>query len=227
MKNEMLFKPSAAKLIFAFCILVLLLASCAKKKTETDARNEEYIENYISQLKEIEKTTSEKFDILQSLLEEQNENPNDSSLFYIRDAIVASTSANRAAVEEFRMLAQKSKPDFVDDTVQILLRTSTALLAQSYEVRAEAQSWLNRYISLGTQRFFNEYSGKMNEAMQISRQAFSFLTMARVREKVITGDTLDMTLNEFLKIPELPKDTAAPAGSPDTVSEANSFDSSK
>lgn len=206
------------RLIFAFCVFVLLLASCAKKSGESgekDNGNAEYIENYIMQLKDIEKITTEKFNKIMSLLEYVNENQSESDTIYIqlRDAINESVAANRRAVEEFRSLAGKEKPAFVDDTIQILLRTATAILAQSYEKRTDAQLWLNRYVSLGNIRFFEQYTAGMEEAMNASRQAFFFLTTARVRQKVITGDTLDMTLNEFLKIPEIPvtdiEDTAA------------------
>jgi hypothetical protein len=41
--------------------------------------------------------------------------------------------------------------------------------------------------------------------MENSRQAFFFLTLARVRQKVITGDTLNASFQEFLNIPELPQ----------------------
>lgn len=192
------------KLIFAFCVLILLFASCAKNPVERDARTAEYIENYIDQLKEIEKITSEKFNNVMSLFERITEDPSDELMFQIRDAIAASMDANRKAVEEFRSLALRPKPDFVEDTIQILLVAATALLGQSYEIRTEAQTWLNRYISLGTPRFFREYFEGMENAMQASRQAFFFLTTARVRQKVMAGDTLDMTIEEFLNIPELP-----------------------
>lgn len=193
------------KLILAFFVFVLLFVSCAKQSVDNSSQ---YIENYITQLKDIEKMTTEKFDKIMLLFESVNENQNDSLVFEIRDAILESTAANKQAVEEFRSLATKQKPDFVDDTIQIMLTTATALLAQSYEIRSEAQIWLNRYISLGTPRFFNEYLQLMEKAMQASKQAFFFLTTARVRQKVIMGDTLDMTISEFLNIPELPQDTS-------------------
>lgn len=203
------------KLVFAFCIFIVLFAACAKKSTENDNRNAEHIENYISELKKIEQNTSEKFNVLMALLENTDENSNDSVSMQINDAIIKSIEANRNAVEEFRVLAGKKSPDFVDDTIQILLRTATGLLGQSYEIRTEAMTWLNRYISLGTTRFFNEYSQKMEAAMQASKQAFFFLTTARVRQRVIVGDTLDMTIQEFLNIPELPVDTTANIELPD------------
>jgi hypothetical protein len=201
------------RLFIVFCVFVLIFASCGKKTNEKkDARGTEYIENYITQLKEIEKMTAEKFNKIMYLLEYANENyQNDSVLFQIRDAIIESISTNKKAIEEFRELAAKQRPDFVDDTVQILLRTATAFLVQSYEIRTEALSWLNRYISLGTPRFFREYSKGMEEAMHTSRQAFFFLTTARVRQKVVMGDTLDMTIEEFLNIPELPVEAPSKA----------------
>jgi len=191
-------------LIFAFCVCVLLFAACARKPAENDVRTAEYIENYISQLKEIEKVTTRKFNNVMAFFENADENTDDSLLFHLRDAIVESIEANRTAVEEFRALASRPKPDFVDDTVHILLRTAASFLGMSYETRITAQTWLNRYISLGTPRFFREYSEGMEEAMQASRQAFFFITAARMRQRYLVGDTLDLT-QEFLQIPELPE----------------------
>jgi hypothetical protein len=189
------------KIVAVLCFL-LLFFGCAKKKDEDLVKN--YVENYITQLKTIEKPTSEKFNYLMNLLRDLDENSSDSLLINLRDAILETINANKTAVDEFRELALKKKPDYIEDTIQILLMTATALLGQSYEVRTSAITSLNRYISLGTPIFFREYSSQMDRAMKISEQAFFFLTTARVRQRVVTGDTLDMTIQEFLKIPEIP-----------------------
>jgi len=46
--------------------------------------------------------------------------------------------------------------------------------------------------------------------MQFARQAYFFITSARIRQRVLAGDTLDMSIEEFLNIPELPRDETAP-----------------
>jgi len=190
------------KNFIAILCVSLAFFACGKKKDDNLIKT--YVENYITQLKSIEKPTSEKFNYLMSLMRDYDENSNDSMLVNIRDAISATIAANRVAVGEFRELALKKKPDYIEDTIQILLTTATALLGQSYEIRTAAITSLNRFVALGTPRFFREYSAQMDGAMKISEQAFFFLTTARVRQRVVTGDTLDMTIQEFLKIPELP-----------------------
>ena len=195
------------KNFIAILCLSLVFLGCVKKKDENLIKT--YVENYITQLKSIEKPTSEKFNYIMNLMRDMDENSNDSIQINLRDAILATIDANKIAVGEFRELALKKKPDYIEDTIQILLTTATALLGQSYEIRTSAITSLNRFIALGTPRFFREYSSQMDRAMKISEQAFFFLTTARVRQRVITGDTLDMTIQEFLKIPELPPlDTA-------------------
>jgi hypothetical protein len=191
------------KLLFAFCIFVLIFISCSKKTAENNTA--EYIENYIGKLKEIEMPASEKWNRFMKIMENMDENSSEAVLFELKDAISETITANKAATEEFRALALKNKPDYMEDTVHILLKTATVLLAQSYEVRNEAMIWFNRYFSLGTMRFFSEYSEKMSQAMETSRQAFFFITMARARQRIRNGDTLDMTVEEFLKIPPLPE----------------------
>ncbi|MDR0303403.1 MAG: hypothetical protein LBH98_01350 [Chitinispirillales bacterium] len=187
--------------IIIFCIL-LVFSGCSKKKNATDVKN--YVEHYISQLKVIEKPSSEKFNYLMNLMHNFDANSNDSLQINLRDAILETITANKTAGDEFRELALKKKPDYIEDTIQILLVTATALLGQSYEMRTSAITSLNRFVALGTPRFFREYSLQMERAMKVSEQAFFFLTTARVRQRVVTGDTLDMTIAEFLKIPELP-----------------------
>jgi len=195
------------KIILILCFLFMFFG-CVKKKDEDLIKI--YVENYITQLKSIEKPTSEKFNYVMNLMRDLDENSNDSTLVNLRDAILATIDANKIAVGEFRELALKKKPDYIEDTIQILLTTATALLGQSYEIRTTAITSLNRYVSLGTPIFFREYSAQMDRAIKISEQAFFFLTTARVRQRVVTGDTLDMTIQEFLRIPELPPlDTAA------------------
>jgi len=195
------------KNFIAILCLSLVFLGCVKKKDENLIKT--YVENYITQLKSIEKPTSEKFNYIMNLMRDMDENSNDSIQINLRDAILATIDANKIAVGEFRELALKKKPDYIEDTIQILLTTATALLGQSYEIRTSAITSLNRFVALGTPRFFREYSSQMDRAMKISEQAFFFLTTARVRQRVITGDTLDMTIQEFLKIPELPPlDTA-------------------
>ncbi|MCL1946094.1 MAG: hypothetical protein FWF51_02935 [Chitinivibrionia bacterium] len=207
------------KILFALCFCILLCVSCSKKSAPTENRTTRYIEDYITSLKEIEIPPSAKFDSFLSTTEKMNlatENSNepldDSLLLEFRDLIVETMKANKTAAEEFRALAMKDKPDYVEDTIYILLRAATAILGQSYEMRREAMTWFHRYFSLGTPRFFNEYSQRMSQAMESSKQAFFFLTMARVRQKVVTGDTLDVSIQEFLNIPDIPEyeELAAP-----------------
>ncbi|MCL2843881.1 MAG: hypothetical protein FWE23_00270 [Chitinivibrionia bacterium] len=181
---------------------LVLLSGCGGKSQE--ALTNEFIESYISQLKEIEIPPFQRWNMLMRILEVVNEDEEESeeALFALRNAITETMNANRQAVDDFRRLALKPTPDFVEDTIRILLRTATAFLGQSYEMRNEAITWLNRYVSLGTARFFDEYMQGMAQAMERSRQAFFFLTMARVRYRIAVGDTLDMTVREFLGIAE-------------------------
>ena len=200
------------KLFFILCFCILFIVSCSKKPPIAENRTTLYIEEYITSLKEIEIPPTAKFNTFLSAMEDMNstvENSNeplgDSLLLEFRDVITETIKVNRVASEEFRALAMKDKPDYVEDTIYILLRAATAILGQSYEMRREAMTSFYRYFSLGTMRFFNEYSEKMSRAMENSRQAFFFLTLARVRQKVMTGDTLNASFQEFLNIPELPE----------------------
>jgi len=188
------------------CVLFFIgvsafVVGCAGNKSQ-EARTSEYIENYISQLKDIEVPAYQKWTVLMRIMEQADEAPSEDFMFSMRDAISETIEANRQAMEELRILAARPAPEFIDDTIRIFLRTATGLLGQSYEMRNEAITWFNRYVSLGTARFFDEYRKRMVQAMEHSRQSFFFLTMARVRYRVAVGDTLDMTVREFLGIAE-------------------------
>jgi len=184
-----------------FLSILVFVSGCGNGKSQ-EVRTNEYIEDYVSQLKEIEIPAFQSWNSVMRILEEMNESGDEKAMFALRDAISETMEANRRAVDDFRTLAARPTPDYVEDTIRILLRMATAFLGQSYEMRNEAMSWLNRYVSLGTARFFDEYREKMALAMEHSRQAFFFLTMARVRHKIVVGDTLDMTVREFLGIAE-------------------------
>jgi len=187
--------------LLIFMGVLVFVSGCGDGKSQ-EARTNEYIEDYVSQLKEIEIPAFQNWNSVMRILEEMNESGDENAMFALRDAISKTMEANKRAVDDFRALAAKPAPDFVEDTIRIFLRMATAFLGQSYEMRNDAMSWLNRYVSLGTARFFEEYKEKMARAMEHSRQAFFFLTMARVRHRVVVGDTLDMTVREFLGIAE-------------------------
>jgi hypothetical protein len=202
--RKRLFILCVCVLFLALLLILALVADPFARDSKTD-RTTRYIENYVSRLKEIEMPASAQWNNFMRVLEAWDDNAGEAIFFELRDASNETVQTNKRAIEEFSLLARRRKPDYVEDTIHILLQTATVFLAQSYETRNEAMTWFNRYISLGTMRFFREYSEGMSQAMEMSRQAFFFITMARVRQRVVTGDTLDMTIEEFLNIPPLPE----------------------
>lgn len=187
--------------VICLLTLVLLFAlSCSKKDPVDYSQSGEYIESFIQRLKENEKPATEQFSQFQNALEE-TENATDSSMQELFRVLRSGFDLHTIAIEQFQGMATEDKPAFLDDSLAALLNFSALSLALAYDSRLQALQAMNRYLGIRNRRFFDEYVAQLNTAKEASTQAFQGINAVRLRQKVYSGDTLDMSIQEYLGIP--------------------------
>lgn len=204
------------KIVFLSLLSLLVLASCNKKAEKNIDANTLTVENFVNELKDIERPAAEEFNLFLGHLDSiggiDATLPKEQLDSLFNEQLVA-MNENRTVLTEASLQFQaqgvsiKAMP--LDDTLAILLASATTNFDKAYQARAGAVGNVLQYYSTSDQRFLEGYQLSLKLAKEFSDKAFFWVTMAR---QYASG----------LKSPLLPSDTTSTNQDTSTAAPAES-----
>ena len=176
-------KQYALPLIF---ISLIFVTSCTKKSEKKISANQATVENFVNELKDIERPAAEQFNLFLSHIDsigalDPSLSKTEHDALYKKqlDAMRANRKQLDEAVLQFQAQQASIKAMPIDDTLATLLASATLHFDRAYQARAAAIGNVVQYYSLNDNRLLQGYQMSLKLAKEYSDKAFFWITMAR------------------------------------------------
>ena len=169
-------------LLISVMLLSVIFIGCNKKKVEDGATSIKAIDNFLSNVKDIELPASEAFGLFAKSLDSLD-SEDSNSVNNTFSAMESAIKECKLAATNFSNLPSTIGEAGVEDTVRLLLAGGSVYLATAYQYRVDAIKSFRRYLSLGDKKLLDTYFATVNRAGNESSKAFGAIIGAKVRAR--------------------------------------------